>query len=72
MSHVRPEPKTPRQQLADCRRGKHDYGPAQNIGGGIVRRVCTGCADVSIDLTGAAAPIDGAMPDPLSDPRRGH
>lgn len=45
-----------RRARADCRRGHHRYGSGQEIGGGIVRRVCLACGAVSIDLTGATQP----------------
>lgn len=53
MSHLRPEDKTPRLKRLSCRKGRHDFGEAQHIGGGITRRVCQACSAVSIDLTGA-------------------
>lgn len=52
MSHLRPED----QVLAakrSCRRGRHWYGEAVNVGGGITRQVCLACGAVTIDLTGA-------------------
>ena len=53
MSHLRPDDKTARHRRSDCRKGRHQYGESQNIGAGIVRRVCEVCADVTIDLTNA-------------------
>jgi len=50
MSHLRPELK-PRHKLSSCKKGHHDYGEAQMIGGGITRQVCQTCSDISIDLT---------------------
>jgi hypothetical protein len=55
MSHIRPEPKTSKHRIAECRKGRHDYADGQHIGAGIVRRVCQTCAYVTIDLTGAEA-----------------
>lgn len=51
MSHVRPEEKTDRHRRLSCRRGRHDYGANQNIGAGIIRRVCEACGAVNIDLS---------------------
>lgn len=53
MSHLGPIDETPRRRRADCRKGIHDYGEPQNIGAGILRRVCGLCAMVTIDLTNA-------------------
>ena len=53
MSHVRPNDKIARHRRSDCRKGRHQYGESQNIGAGIVRRVCEVCAYVTIDLTSA-------------------
>jgi hypothetical protein len=50
MSHLRPEAR-PRHKLSSCKKGHHNYGELQLIGGGITRQVCGTCADVSIDLT---------------------
>lgn len=52
MTHVRPGDKAARVK-ASCRRGVHVYGEAQHIGAGIMRRVCTRCSAVTIDLTDA-------------------
>lgn len=52
MSHLRPDDKSKGTQAA-CRKGRHTYGESQSVGGGIQRRVCTTCGEVSIDLTGA-------------------
>ena len=40
---------------AKCRRGRHTYGTAQHVGGGISRQVCDVCNEVTIDLTGVDA-----------------
>lgn len=53
MSHLHPEPKKQKQRRSDCRKGSHEYGQPQNIGAGIVRRVCSLCSAVTIDLTNA-------------------
>lgn len=46
-----------RRAMADCRNQKHRYGSAQEIGGGILRRVCVVCGAVSIDLTAVEDPL---------------
>jgi hypothetical protein len=51
MSHLRPESR-PRHKLSSCKKGHHNYGEAQMIGGGITRQVCRTCSDIRIDLTG--------------------
>ena len=51
MSHVRPEDRTERHKRSNCRRGRHSYGEDQNIGAGIIRRVCDTCGAVNIDLS---------------------
>ncbi|HEX6947628.1 MAG TPA: hypothetical protein VF246_09790 [Acidimicrobiia bacterium] len=53
MSHVRPRRERRRDGKPNCRKGLHSYGPTQEIGGGISRRVCEVCHAVSIDLSGA-------------------
>ena len=53
VSHLRPEDKIQKHRRSDCRKGRHDYGEAQNVGAGIRRQVCTECGEVTIDLTGA-------------------
>ena len=55
--------------MASCRKGLHDFGKQQNIGGGIGRQVCTKCSAVSIDLT---QPDHLESPDvqPFPTPRR--
>lgn len=50
MSHLRPDERI-RHRMSSCRRGRHYYGAAQNIGAGIERQVCEVCGSVSIDLT---------------------
>ncbi|MEA1901918.1 MAG: hypothetical protein U9N56_00160 [Actinomycetota bacterium] len=50
MSHVRPEQKA---RKSDCRKGRHTYGESQNVGAGLLRRVCDLCSTVTIDLTQA-------------------
>jgi hypothetical protein len=50
MSHLRPESKQ-RHKLSSCKKGDHDFGEAQMIGGGITRQVCRTCSDIRIDLT---------------------
>jgi hypothetical protein len=54
MTHIRSETKSSsKHKIADCRKGRHDYGEGQHIGAGIMRRVCLTCAYVTIDLSGA-------------------
>lgn len=53
MSHLSPEDRSERHRRSSCRRGRHDYGAYQNIGAGIIRRVCDACGSVTIDLTNA-------------------
>ncbi|HWB89304.1 MAG TPA: hypothetical protein VG872_08880 [Acidimicrobiia bacterium] len=53
MSHLRPEDRRNRHTRALCKKGRHFYGEARTIGGGIRRQVCETCGDVTIDLTGA-------------------
>lgn len=45
-----------RRQRAACRQGVHSLGPEQPIGGGIVRRTCTVCGAVTIDISNADEP----------------
>jgi hypothetical protein len=52
MSHLRPEARQ-RHKLSSCKKGRHNYGETQMIGGGITRQVCQTCSDVTIDLTAA-------------------
>jgi hypothetical protein len=61
MSHIRPEPKTPKHRIADCRKGSHAYAEGQHIGAGIMRRVCETCSYVTIDLTGSELKADGTI-----------
>jgi len=51
VSHLRPEDR--KHSRAACRKGRHRYGESQSIGGGIERRVCQTCGEVTIDLTEA-------------------
>lgn len=51
--HSRPGRRSRRKAYAQCRRERHRYGSPQQIGGGILRRICFACGMVSIDLTGA-------------------
>ena len=53
MSHLRPEDRSTKHRRSDCKKGRHIYGEAQSIGGGIRRQVCTECGTVTIDLSGA-------------------
>ena len=53
MSHLRPQDRSTKHRRSDCKKGRHTYGEAQNIGGGIQRQVCTHCGTVTIDLSGA-------------------
>jgi hypothetical protein len=53
VSHLRPGEKVRRNRAA-CRKGRHSYGASQNVGAGIVRRVCDVCSEVTIDLTQTA------------------
>ncbi|MGH3650051.1 MAG: hypothetical protein ACRDU9_05020 [Acidimicrobiia bacterium] len=52
MSHLRPEDKPSKHTRSSCRKGRHFFGESQNIGAGILRRVCETCGEVTIDLTG--------------------
>ncbi|HEU4320412.1 MAG TPA: hypothetical protein VFS66_10065 [Acidimicrobiia bacterium] len=52
MSHLRPEDRSAKSNRAACRKGRHLYGESQSIGGGIQRRVCDTCGEITIDLTG--------------------
>lgn len=56
MSHLPPEIKARRHRVSWCRKGRHNYGEPQHIGGGIERQVCLTCGTVSIDLTEADPP----------------
>ncbi|HJQ76666.1 MAG TPA: hypothetical protein VJ948_05320 [Acidimicrobiia bacterium] len=58
MSHLRPEDRKSRHSRSACKRGRHHYGEAQSIGGGIRRQVCETCGGVTIDLSGAEPPAD--------------
>jgi hypothetical protein len=46
-----------RQARVDCQLGRHRFGSSQEIGGGIVRRVCHACSSITIDLTAVQEPI---------------
>jgi hypothetical protein len=51
MTHLRPEDISYVYRKSSCRRGRHRYGSAQHVGGGILRQVCLACGSVTIDLT---------------------
>ncbi len=53
MSHLRPDDRPQRHRKSECRKGRHAFGEAQNVGGGITRQVCAVCSVITIDLTGA-------------------
>lgn len=46
-----------RKAKANCRAEQHRFGSGQVIGGGILRRVCSACGAVSIDLTSVEDPV---------------
>ncbi len=48
-----------RRLPAECKAEAHRYGEAQQVGPGILRRICVYCSHVSIDLT-----AQDATPDP--------
>lgn len=50
MTHVRVDDVAQVHRRSSCRRGSHRYEGAQQVGGGIRRRVCVACGSVSIDL----------------------
>jgi hypothetical protein len=56
VSHLRPEDQDGKHRLSACRKGRHHFGVAQNIGAGIARQVCETCHEVTIDLTSAHEP----------------
>ncbi|HEX6301002.1 MAG TPA: hypothetical protein VF148_11100 [Acidimicrobiia bacterium] len=56
MSHLRPDDRSRKHRRSACRKGRHLFGKAQNIGAGITRQVCETCGEVTIDLTGARVP----------------
>ena len=60
MSHLRPEDVPVVHKRSACKKGRHRYGKARGVGGGITRQVCVACGAVSIDLTGAVEPLDTA------------
>jgi hypothetical protein len=49
-----------RKAKVDCQVGRHRFGSLQTVGGGIVRRVCTACSSITIDLTGVQEQITSA------------
>lgn len=53
MTHVRAEAQTTKHRISACRKGRHDFGAFQNVGAGIMRRLCETCGTVSIDLSQA-------------------
>lgn len=57
----RPGRRKRKRAIAGCRRGEHRYGAHQSVGGGITRRVCMACGEVSIDLRGAEVPEPAAV-----------
>jgi hypothetical protein len=61
MSHIRPEQKSSKHRIAECRKGSHDYAEGQHIGAGIMRRVCATCSYVTIDLTGSESQANGTI-----------
>ncbi len=63
MTHIRSETKSSsKHKIADCRKGRHDYGEGQHIGATIMRHVCLTCAYVTIDLSGAEETLPSAPP----------
>ncbi|HET9203715.1 MAG TPA: hypothetical protein VFP67_11315 [Acidimicrobiia bacterium] len=57
MTHLRAKDIPTAHRRSSCRRGSHRFDTPQNVGAGIVRRVCVACGSVSIDLT-ARGPDD--------------
>ncbi len=51
VSHLRPEDREAFRGQWSCRKGRHLYGESKKVGGGILRRVCEACGEVTIDLT---------------------
>jgi hypothetical protein len=51
VSHISYDEKRERHKKAECRKGRHLYGPKQSVGAGIYRQVCATCSAVTIDLT---------------------
>ena len=41
MKHLSEKDRARSHRMASCRKGLHDFGKQQNIGGGIGRQVCT-------------------------------
>lgn len=64
MTHLNEKDRTRRHRISACKRGRHDFGEAQNVGAGITRQVCRTCGEVSIDLTGT-----GELSEPLINPK---
>ncbi|HKZ19616.1 MAG TPA: hypothetical protein VJQ57_05845 [Acidimicrobiia bacterium] len=50
-----------RRGLAACREGRHRFGPGNEAGGGIIRRVCRFCGALSVDLTAVTASRKGGF-----------
>jgi hypothetical protein len=46
----------PRRLPAACKADAHRFERAQQVGPGIIRRICVHCSHVSIDLTAQDAP----------------
>jgi hypothetical protein len=67
MTQVRADNTATVHRKSSCRRGSHRYGTPQNVGAGILRRVCRGCGSVSIDLTTAVPGADPGWSDGLED-----
>lgn len=53
MSHLRPDERIQRHRKSHCKKGRHEYGESQNVGAGILRRICEVCGIINIDLTSA-------------------
>lgn len=49
----------------DCKKGLHMFSPAGPVGGGIIRRTCSVCGFVQIDLTEGSVVSD---PNLFSEP----
>ena len=61
MSHVRSDQTAVTHRKSSCRRGRHSYGPASQVGGGIRRQVCVTCGSVTIDVTAAGTEHDSVQ-----------
>ena len=48
-------------QANGCRGGHHRFGQPASVGGGILRRVCELCGDVSLDLRPAEEPRKASL-----------